>query len=145
MPFGGFCPLPLRLGGDPLVGVSAEQWARLSADLTAQVRTAPFAVMTYDPVGPTVISYQAQHGIGIVRAPSGVLAGASAVTWTWNLNYTNDYDEITPTRINYAMATAHGATAAFARVQISNTSEMKVTTFDAAGSEIAVRTTIVVY
>ena len=121
MPLGGFCPLPLRLGGDPAEGVSAEQWSRLTADLSAQTRTA------------------------IAVAPSGALQSVAHVTWSWNLNYENDYGEITPTQIRYAIATAHGATAAFARVSVTHTHQMKVITYDDAGAQFAARTTLVVW
>lgn len=44
--FGGYNPLPLRLGGDDVEGWRAEQHSRMVADVAAAKRTLPFAVVT---------------------------------------------------------------------------------------------------
>lgn len=46
MAFGGFAPLPMRLGGGAEDGWFATQHARLAADVAAASRTLPFAILT---------------------------------------------------------------------------------------------------
>lgn len=70
MPFGGLAPLPLRLGPG---GITAEQHARLCADLTAVDRTLPCLSLTVwlNGAGPTVgfARYVGRNGSGPKSAP----------------------------------------------------------------------------
>ena len=105
MPFGGFCPLPLRLGGSTLDGWSPQQHARACADVAAMVRGKAFAVLTYDWDGaglPYVVAYHAQHGTGPYAAPLLTKNVDGDVTITWNPAYTNDYGQTQPTSIHQA-------------------------------------------
>lgn len=70
MPLGGLAPLPLRLGPG---GITAEQHARLCADLVAVDRVMPCLSMTVAiAVGAgtlTLIRYAGRNGTGPMRAP----------------------------------------------------------------------------
>ena len=77
MPTGGLAPLPLRLGADPEYGwTTAEQHARLCADLVALTRVSPVFVadllsLAYPGVGDDVYftSYYGRNGEGLQYAP----------------------------------------------------------------------------
>jgi hypothetical protein len=69
MAFGAFAPMPLRLGGSAQEGWTAEQHARIAADLVNVGRVAPLAVLTYDSSG-TIVSYMGQNGVGPAHAPT---------------------------------------------------------------------------
>lgn len=114
MPFGGLCPLPLRLGGTETEGWSAEQFARFSADLLALRRTNPIAVITFtmDSASPPVIhSYYGWNGAGVGEAPAvtGPLVGRADITFP--ASYTDSQGNERAISLFGARATAHGATA----------------------------------
>lgn len=116
--FGGFAPLPIRLGGTPTEGWTAAQHARFAADWCAIQRTLPFALLTFVKAGAvvTVEQYTAMHGTGTAEAPTPTVAGTGEVIWDWARNYSDAFGVESPTRIRQAKAwrsatTAGGATA----------------------------------
>lgn len=107
MATGAFAPLPLRLGGSPEDGVTAAQFARLSNDLAAARRVAPFARMVIDPNGgaPLLLHYRGQNGVGTADRP--VLSYASnRVVVTFATSYPDDLGVVS--RVN--IVAARGAT-----------------------------------
>lgn len=113
--FGGFCPLPLRLGGSAIEGWTPQQHARACADMAAMVRAKPFAILTYDfdvALDPRVLAYHAQHGAGIYAAPTLTKNGVGDVTIEWLAAYTDDYAQTQPTAITQAKLSVSLAAAA---------------------------------
>ena len=148
MAFGGFAPLPLRLGGKPREGWSAQQHARLSADLAAVVRTVPFAVITVNQSADTagaVESYIAQHGVGLAAAPTPVFVSAGVFTLTWTGSYSDDFLVAQGARIVSGAGTCHATSALFATVDIEAPNVVRVRTFSDAGAATNTRTSIAVY
>ena len=146
---GGFAPLPLRLGGTPTDGITAEQWSRLAADLSAVVRTAPFAIITIQQTGDAVavlVAYQAQHGVGVSHAPTIVANGAGRLTITWAPAYTDPFGNAQAVNIKHADAMALSAGAALmATVDLTGRADVDVRTFDTTGAETSTTVTVAVY
>lgn len=104
--FGGYAPLPVRLGGDTETGWSAAQHARAAADLYACSLTSDFAILTVNKSGGTVTieSYLGQNGLGLAAAPLALNSGTGIITFFWPNTFKNDYDENFPVNIKYADA-----------------------------------------
>lgn len=98
---GGLAPLPLRLVADALQGLSAQQHARLSADLSAAVSTVPFAVMLANFSGTTgeITSYIGQNGVGLSHAPTLTYVGTGIRDFVWSDGYKDDYGSYGATNI----------------------------------------------
>jgi len=110
--FGGFCPLPLRLGGSATEGWTVAQHARVAADLSALVAVAPFAVITASFVtrtgATTLLAYNGQHGVGAAQAPTlSWDFGVGALVVTWATQYTDDYGNSWPTNITRGIVGPH--------------------------------------
>jgi hypothetical protein len=137
MPLGGFSPCPLPLGGNAFDGLTAEQHARVAADLKAVVQTAPFAVLTFDTESTTPIAYLAQHGTGVLAAPTLTLLGPGDVRVTWAASYLDEYDNAYAPNITHAQATAmRDATHTFflnGLVKIESTRQVRVQTIGPFG------------
>lgn len=132
MPLGGFAPLPLRLGGTAIDGLTPDQHARLAADLVAMVRAAPFACIGLTTNSTAVGSYIAQHGVGAAAAPT-IASGVGYVRATWSDGYLDDYEVAQATRIRHAVATPQVATACFVSVTIDSVKQVTVRCFSHAG------------
>ena len=136
---GGFCPLPARLGGDGQTGWTAEQHARLSADLVALKRTARFCtfIWSVQPAGTPVISgYRGMNGVGAAFAPTGVLASTTVLfTWAPAL-FADAYGTTYPFTPRHAVVSATSASYARA-VHTLFVNGLSLKVFDAAGSAIA--------
>ena len=128
MPLGGFAPCPLPLGGTALDGVTAEQHARIAADLKAVVSAAPFAVLRLITDSTTPLAYTGQHGVGIGAAPTITLIGIGDVRITWAPSYLDEYDNAQATYIKHAQATLHdnGGPPGVARVEVENARQIRV-------------------
>jgi hypothetical protein len=142
MPLGGLAPCPFPLGGNRLTGWTAEQHARLAADLRACVRTVPFAVVFVSD--NAVQFYTGQHAIGISVAPTITVNGAGDVDVTWNSSYTDAYDNAWPIKLKWAKATAADSAAIFANVTLNAANEVRVVTSNAAGTPTDSSFTLVV-
>ncbi len=91
--FGAFAPLPLRLTEESSIyGLTAAQHARLAADLVAEWRTMPLAVMTVE-VGAssvTLVSYHGRNGMGAAYAPALTYTSATQPCQAiWSPSYEN--------------------------------------------------------
>jgi len=141
MAFGGFCPLPLRLGGnDPRDAFTAEQFSRLTADVLAMARVATFARGTCTVDGGLGTAsfgfYAGLHGIGLVHAPAIAVLGVGAIRLTWNDAYTDAYQRAAATKIIHAKGSPHGAVAARVTATVSIWRQVDLLMFDAAGAPL---------
>jgi len=129
VPFGGFCPLPLRLGPDNERGWSAPQQSRAAADLVAVSRTLPLAQMRVVTSTGEVLAYSAQPHVGPSFAPTCVTLGAGHFEFTWEAAY-QQWDEA------YAGWKIH---AAIVNAVDSNPAAIVVNINDGLGIEITCR------
>lgn len=116
MPFGAWCPLPLRLGPDPERGWGSPQQSRTAADLAAVSRTIPLAVLSYDAGAFSVLSYTAQYGSGAANAPTvqQIASGHWGIFWS---DAYQSYDETyLGWKIRAATVTAQSVTGVVATV-----------------------------
>ena len=149
MPFGGFCPLPLRLGGSDLEGWAPNQHARMCADITAVRRTSPFAIVGFTLAGGIVEinSYRAQHSIALFDAPYPSAPGpGTTITFNWQTVYSSPYDEQLAVNFINATGTVHGPTAGRLIVDTITPSTIVVTPVRRdTGATLDARCTLVVY
>ena len=132
MPLGGFAPCPLPLGGTSLDGLTAEQHARLCADLKASILTAPFAVIRFNTGSASPYAYVAQHGVGELVAPViTLLPGGGDARLTWSASYLDEYDNAYSTSITQAVATPSPTLGLYtvATVEIESARSVRVRTF----------------
>lgn len=148
MGLGGFCPLPLRLGGGDLDGWTATQHARFAADLVAAKRAAPLAVITFtiDSVGGNVTThaYHGRNGEGAGNAPSVSITAAGDCTIIFPNGYVDDFDRDAPWNITRAIGTPHttgGGKLTFEPAQ--NTCRVRI--WDAANNPADAKVTVVLY
>lgn len=82
MPLGGYAPLPLRLGGNELTGLTAEQWKRVGGSMTCSKRTTASAFFHILKSGSTVTitNYYGANGNGANNAPVATVNGTGDVT-----------------------------------------------------------------
>lgn len=95
---------------NPRTDLSAENLARMAADLAAVARTAPWAVLTYttndtSPAAPTIDDYETMAG----NEPTGARVGDGEVTITWDASYSDPYSQSADIHIIGATATVHGS------------------------------------
>jgi hypothetical protein len=134
---------------DALTDVSAEEFVRITADLAATVRGAPFAIITFlnndaSPAAPTVESVLMMTGVqltsyGGASPPTGFPAaarlGTGRVTFTFASSYLDEYGVSGALTVRSANATVHGTAFAVATVEISG-NVVTVRCKDAAGSDV---------
>jgi hypothetical protein len=113
MEFGGYCPLPIRLGGS----WSAAQHARAASDLATLTRAVPFAWITITTNGastPTLIGYNSMPGVGALWAPTliGVATGHARIAW--GAAFSDAYERPEPIRLGHVKATPCSASARIA-------------------------------
>jgi hypothetical protein len=136
---GGFCPLPLRLGGDALTGWTASQHARMAADQVAKKRTAPLCVFSWTISGagalPVVTSYIGMNGAGLAYAPTG--RTGSIMTFRWDSGrFLDSYSIAYPIMPRHAVVSAKSSSYARATHVLLNDG-IQIYVFDAAGVAIA--------
>lgn len=133
---GGYAPLPLRLVADSLQGLSAQQHARLSADLKATVRTVPFAVLTVNISGTTatITSYIGQNGVGLGAAPTTTSIGAAFFDIEWGVAFEDDYGNIGATNITRAEISMSSTVERYGVATVQNRRTVRVRPFDGGGS-----------
>ncbi len=136
--FGGFCPLPIRLGGDSATGWTAQQHARVAADLVSAVNSVPFARVTLTIAAGVVTlhRYSGVNGIGAAFAPTITSSGTGVVTLTWPVTIKDEYKTIEPVELRHARATVHSATMAAATAVVQNINTVIVRLFNAAGAAV---------
>lgn len=149
MPFGGFAPLPLRLGGDSQYGLTPEQHARICADLVAVKRTAALAVFTFTKSGATVTinGYFGQNGGGLAFAPTPGVVSTGVVNFTWLSGvFTDPYGIAAAVRARAGRVTCHGSLPRFGSVDITTSSTLfQVRTFDDTGTAQDCKATVRVW
>lgn len=100
MSFGGFAPLPERLGSDELTARSAAQHARLVADTVALRRVADLCSFTFTTDGTTVMitSYDGANGEGLGWKPDTITVnGTGDVTFRWASRvFVDEYETARP-------------------------------------------------
>ena len=146
MPFGAFCPLPLRLGGTATEGVSAAQFARLSADLTASRRTRPLARITYTQgTSATILTYRGVNGCGLAHAPAISTGGTGQNTITFDASYPDPREQAQAISVRAARATVYGSTPHWVYLQCGGGRSFTVTVETLAGVAADVTLTISIY
>lgn len=146
MPLGGLAPCPLPLGGTKLDGLTAEQHARICADLRAAVATAPFAVLHADTSG-VIHAYTAQHGVGVLAAPAIAVVAPNEAVLTWEPSYLDEYDNAQATYIKHAVATGRIApfVSPLAVATILTPRSVRVRTYLSTGAGVAADFSLVVW
>ena len=116
--FGGFAPLPLRLGGDANEGWSASQQARAEADLLALARVAPFAWIRYAQTSQTVTlaAYRSRAGNDASVQPTLVRAGAGITDILFANRYEDALGNAGFLNIQFALATHAAGSSYFAEI-----------------------------
>jgi hypothetical protein len=148
--FGGFCPLPIRLGGSDTEGWTAEQHARAAADLAAAVASVPFAVITFTKSGSsyTLHAYSGLNGMGAANAPTLTSGGTGVTTITFPATHEDEYETVDAVAIRHVRVTGSGATAVIGTgsgVDITEDPKTVIAyTADATGTPIDCKCTVVV-
>lgn len=138
---GGFCPLPLRLGGDAITGWTVEQHARFAANLVAVKRTAKLCTFNWalasNGATPTIADYRGMNGAGSDYAPTVNSSSGSTLTLRWaTARFADAY------QIAYGFVPRHAVVAATSAAYARAVWELladgiKIRMFDAAGSQIS--------
>jgi hypothetical protein len=109
MGFGGFCPLPLRLGGDSVYGWTAPQHARVCADMVSSKRAQPLAWITYSHVSST-ITIEAFHfipGSSAAFRPTATHISTGISEWALVPAQSDAYDMTQQVVVRHVIASAH--------------------------------------
>ena len=133
--FGGFAPLPLRLGGSTTNGLTAAQHARVCADMVAMVRRAQLARIGLTTGSTVVSSYQALWETGIANAPI-ITAGVGWVKATWAAGFRDPFDvyqALSITGVEVGVAEIGGAFKTTADYVINAPNAVTVYTYTHAG------------
>lgn len=104
MPLGAYAPLPLRLGGSDVLGLTAQQQSRLCADLAAVKRTS--ALCHIEIQSGTVVTYRGMNGSG--AAVADVSPTVSGWIITLEPLWVDPYEYEHPVRIRHVVATHRG-------------------------------------
>ena len=136
MPFGGYAPLPLRLGGTATNGLTAQQHSRMCADLVAVKRTAPLAALTF--YDETVFDYYAMNGVGFeIETVPTVDHISNFYVITFSGLWEDELEVAKPINIKHAVFTgmpAGGITPRIYTVVIGVPNVVTVRSFNSAGS-----------
>lgn len=128
---------------DPLTDVGAEAICAIARDLTADTRTAEFAVITFlcndaSPAAPTIESVYMMTGVRTTSYaggspptgfPSAARNGNGDVTFTFASSYTDDYGVSGSYTPRHPDAKVHGSTACFATAEIASATTVRVRVF----------------
>lgn len=103
MSFGGFAPLPERLGTDPETARSAAQHARHAADTVALRRVADLCSFKFTTNGTTaaIADYDGANGEGLAWIPDSIVVnGTGDVSFRWAARvFVDDYEVARPVAI----------------------------------------------
>lgn len=136
---------------DALTDVDAEQFARMTADLAALTRTAPFAVIRLlcndsSPAAPTIEFVHMMTGVRLTSYaggsaptgfPSATRNGNSDVTLTFASSYNDSYSVAGTLSISHVLPTVIGTTVCRAVASIPTSTTVRVKAFDAADAAIS--------
>lgn len=147
MALGGFAPCPLPLGGTAVDGLTAEQHARIAADLKAAVQGAPFAVYGLNFASSLLESYVAQYGVGVSAMPLVSSGGIGITNFTWQPSYEDEYGNVYPTHIRHAIVSQvwTGGVPAWCSVEITSPTTLTVYTTNNAAAFVAEYFTLAVW
>lgn len=129
--FGGFEPFPKRFGG----AWTAQQHARMAADLVAAYRTLPFAIVgvRFDASSATIIYYQGRNGGGTLYQPT-LSYSSGVVTLTWPSTYNTVRNRDVPIRIYGAQGSANGSAANSCKITGTSPNSVTMQMVDAANA-----------
>lgn len=150
----------LTLGAiDPTTDITAEGYARLTADMAAAAVSAPLAVITFTnrtaasgnpplvewvlfmPSGELLVSYEGDDPPA--GFPEAAQVGAGHVQFTFEASYTDLYGVTGTFSPKHALATGHGSTFLNCTTVVSGPSDpeplVDVYCFDAAGAAVESR------
>lgn len=100
MSFGGFAPLPERLGTDAETARSAAQHARLVADTVALRRVSDLCSFSFTTNGTTatITDYDGANGEGLAWIPDSIVVnGTGDVSFRWTSRvFVDDYETARP-------------------------------------------------
>lgn len=144
---------------DPTTDISAEEHARLAADMEAVARTCPFAVITYlnndsSPAAPTIQSVYMMTGVRSTTYagdaaptgfPSAARNGTGDVTFTFDSSYTDPYSVSGAFSISHVGTGVQSTTAATAVPEIATSTTVRVRCFAAGVATGDKRVTIEVW
>lgn len=131
--FGGFAPLPIRLGGSATEGLTAVQHARICADLCAAKRTMPFARLTFTKSGSTITVdwYVDTTGNYTASFPVTLTAVGTGITEiTFPAAVENEYEVSEPVNIKSAKTAADSATSIKTTYTIVSPNKIRVYSFN---------------
>ncbi len=149
--FGGFCQMPIRLGGDGLSDWNAASHARLVADVAAAKRTAALAVMTIDidaaggTATVTQFTSRAEFGVGSSYVPTVTLNGTGDVSVEFTKAWTDEFDVSTSISIRNGKAARAAAGGGDAVVNVEAANEVRVRVTNAAGAPVDGAVTVLIY
>jgi len=128
---------------NPRTDVTAEQLARMAADLAAVMRTASFCTFAYtcndtSPAVPTIADYSSMSG----SAPTGVRNGDGDASFTWDASYDDVYSVSGDIHFIGALVIVISSTSEFASYQVqdpdanSKNERIRIKAFDDAGAAV---------
>jgi hypothetical protein len=105
---------------NPLTDVTAEQFTRLAADVSAVAKTVDFATITfrYDTASGLFVVYAYDAMAGAAPVPTHF--GVGQLRLTWLASYADDYGVSSTIDIRHCDHGAHGAAAAITTVQLED-------------------------
>lgn len=143
--FGGFAPLPLRLGGSATDGWAAAQHARGAADLAGVCEVAPLAWITYtiagDPAAPVILNYRGVNGVGLAHAPVLTIIGTGIMQIEFPAALINEYGRADLVCVRSAKATARASTPTVTTINVEDDNVITVFAYNAvtgAGTDYVV-------
>lgn len=145
MALGAFAPMPLRLGGNALEGLTAAQHARLVADLAAAKRVAPLCVLTWvhnSFAANIVVDYLGMNGAGAAFAPTLSNGASDDVTFITLPTWTDPYGISSKPRVTMVTGIAAQSVSAKLHATMDGT-VIIVSVFNAAGVSLSAYTATV--
>lgn len=146
--FGAFCPLPLRLGGSANEGWTAEQHARVCADLVAAKRSTPVAILNFSKSGTTVTINWYLGPEGYLESDFPVVAnggGAGVTSLTFPTYWEDDYEQTESYQITGVGVSVESATAGNGTAIGTSPNTFDVVTFNGSGTLTDLTATVEVY
>lgn len=116
---------------NPTTDVTAEQFASLTADLAAAVRTVEFAVVTFTcqdtaVADPLLNAYLGMHGVGPAAAPAITRLGNGHVRVQWNPSFTDPYGVAQTLTLTGGEGSGHGSAFISAQIEITDARTIEV-------------------
>lgn len=136
---------------DPATDISAEQFARMTADLSAMCRVIPFATITLTmndtaPAAPTISRAMMQTGVRTTSysggsAPSGFPSAArvsnGVCTVTFASSYTDEYGVTGAFSVQSPIVQLNGTSSQFASVTRDSATQVTIRAWTDAGAAVS--------